>query len=95
MRVTWAQRARRDLRELIAYIAEDSIQGAELVAARILDGAKLLARMPLSGRAGRVPETREKVVRRTPYILAYLIVSGRVRILRVYHGARRWPSRFR
>jgi toxin ParE1/3/4 len=94
MRVTWAQRAKRDLRELVAYIAEDSVQGAELVAERILNGARLLARTPRSGRAGRVPETREKVVSRTPYILAYRIVSGRVRILRVYHAARKWPTHF-
>lgn len=78
---------------LISYIADDSVQAAELVAERILGAAKYLARMPRSGRLGRVKGTRERVVRRTSYILAYKIVSGRVRILRVYHSARRWPTR--
>jgi len=39
MKLVWGRRARRDLRELIAYIAEDSIQAAELVASRILKSA--------------------------------------------------------
>jgi addiction module RelE/StbE family toxin len=94
MKVAWSSRARRDLRNLTAYIAEDSIHGAELVAERILSAAKHLAKMPGSGRPGRVPESRECVVHKTPYILVYRIVSGRVRLLRVFHGARQWPSRF-
>jgi toxin ParE1/3/4 len=94
MRLVWSQRARRDLRELVVYLAEDSVQGAELVAERILKAAKLLSRFPRSGRIGRVPGTRERVVGRTPYILAYRIVSGRICIIRVYHGARKWPKQF-
>ena len=94
MKLTWGRRARRDLRELIAFIAEDSVQSAEAVADRILNAAELLTEFPRSGRIGRVPGTRERVVGRTPYILVYQIVSGRVRILRVYHGSREWPMHF-
>ncbi len=94
MKVVWSGRAKRDLRNLVAYIAEDSVHGAELVAERILSAAKHLAGMPGSGRPGRVPETRECVVHKAPYILVYRIVSGQVRLLRVLHCARQWPSRF-
>lgn len=94
MKLVWSSRAKRDLRELIAYIVEDSIQGAQLVATRILKAAELLSKMPRSGRVGRTPGTRERVVGRTPYILVYRIVSGRIRILRVYHSARKWPASF-
>jgi toxin ParE1/3/4 len=94
MKVIWARRAKLDLRGLIAYIAGDSVQGAELVAGRILKAAELLTQMPRSGRSGRVRGTRERVVHRTPYILVYRIVSGRVSILRVFHGARKWPKSF-
>ena len=59
MRVAWSRRAKQDLRELVAYIAEDSVQAAETVMGRILKAAELLADMPRSGRLGRVPETRE------------------------------------
>ena len=94
MKVVWRGRAKRDLRDLVTYIAEESVHGAELVAERILSTAKHLARMPGSGRPGRVPETRECVVHKTPYILVYRIVSGQVHLLRVFHAARLWPSRF-
>ncbi len=94
MKVAWRRRARRDLHELIAYIAEDSIQAAELVANRVRNAVKLLEEMPRAGRPGRVAETRELVVSNTPYILAYRIHLNAISILRIYHGARRWPSRF-
>jgi len=42
MKVVWSRRAERDFHELILAIAEESIQRAELVSARILRGAKLL-----------------------------------------------------
>ena len=94
MRLNWGHRARRDLHELISYIAEDSFQAAELVATRILKTAELLSERPRVGRVGRVNGTREIVVLRTPYLLVYRITSSSVRILRVYHGARKWPARF-
>ena len=84
----------RDLDELAAYIAEDNEKAALYIEERILKDASLLSRFPLSGRAGRVSGTRERVVSRTPYILVYKIASGIVRVLRVYHGARKWPGHF-
>jgi toxin ParE1/3/4 len=84
----------RDLDAIAATIGADSDRAADRIEERIRREGTLLARFPRSGRDGRVPGTRERVVGRTPYILAYRIKSGQVRILRVYHGARRWPSRF-
>jgi toxin ParE1/3/4 len=46
------------------------------------------------GRPGRVTGTRELVVDGTPYILPYRVRNRVVQILRVLHGARRWPQRF-
>jgi toxin ParE1/3/4 len=94
MNLVWGDRAKRDLRELISYISEGSVQTAELVAGRIDRATELLAFMPRMGRKGRVAETYELVVPRTPYILAYRLRPDAVRILRVMRGARRWPSRF-
>jgi toxin ParE1/3/4 len=85
----------RDLEDLAAYIAEESEQNASLVETRIHQSARRISRMPGAGRPGRVSGTRELVVLRTPYLLVYRSQSGDViRILRLYHGARRWPSRF-
>jgi toxin ParE1/3/4 len=92
--VSWRARAKRDLRELISWIANDSVQTADLVADRIWKAVALLATARNSGRPGRVPGTRELVVSRTPYILVYRVRRSRVSILRLYRGARRWPARF-
>jgi toxin ParE1/3/4 len=84
----------RDLDEIASYLGIESERASQLVEGRIHEEAKLLSRFPRSGRIGRVSRTHERVVGRTPYVLAYRIVSGRIRILRVYHGARKWPSHF-
>ena len=93
MRLAWSKAAIRDLDEIAIYITADSNRVAELVEARIHGEAQLLSRFPQIGRPGRVLGTRERMVGKTPFILAYRIASGRIRILRVYRGARKWPTR--
>ena len=41
-----------------------------------------------------MPGTRELVVPKTPTIVPYRIRNNRLQVLRVYHGARKWPERF-
>ncbi len=48
----------------------------------------------MSGRAGRVPGTRELVIANTPFIAAYAIQNARIVILAVYPGAQPWPQIF-
>jgi addiction module RelE/StbE family toxin len=92
VKLLWSKAALRDLNELAEYLAENSELAADFVEERIHWQATLLSRFPRSGRPGRVSDTRERVVGRTPYILVYRVVSGRVRILRIYHAARQWPA---
>jgi toxin ParE1/3/4 len=92
MKPVWSPRARRDLRELITYIAEDSPQNADLVNERISKSVELLGDMPYAGRLGRIAGTHERVVSRTPFILVYRVDSEQVHILRVLRGARKWPG---
>jgi len=94
VRLIWNKTAISDLEDLAGYIAEESEQNAFLVETRIHESAKLLSLIPGGGRPGRAIGTRELVVPRTPYILVYRLQAGTIRVLRVYHGARRWPSRF-
>ena len=46
-----------------------------------------LIETPEMGRPGRIAGTRELFFARTPYVAAYRIEGGIVRILRVLHGA--------
>ena len=91
MRIAWYPSALDDLESLRAFIAQDDPGSAALVAHRILDAVETLLRFPARGRPGRVPGTRELVVSRTPYIVAYRVRADTVDVLRVLHGAQRWP----
>ena len=95
MKIVWSPEAIQDLISLRAYIAEESPAGARRIVLRILhDVEHLLPDNPQMGRPGRVPGSRELVVARTPYIVPYRVQRATIQILRVFHGARRWPERF-
>jgi len=93
VRIAWHPLASADLAELLAYIAADNPNAAYRVQEEIRTQTEKLAQHPEIGRRGRVRGTRELVVTRTPYIAAYCIVGDTVTILRVLHGARRWPRK--
>lgn len=56
--------------------------------------ASRLATFPMSGRSGRVPDTRELVISNSPFVVAYRIQKERIVILAIYHGAQQWPEEF-
>jgi len=91
--IEWTEQAARQLDQAHDYIA---LSNGEDVAARItmqiVTSVEQLAAFPMSGRAGRVPGTRELVIANTPFIAAYAIEQARIVILAIYHGAQRWPE---
>jgi toxin ParE1/3/4 len=91
LKLEWSVWAQADRDAIFDYIEVDNPHAAVTVDMRISDRVKLLGRLPGSGRPGRVEGTRELVITRTPYIVAYRIVGATVRILRVLHSSRRWP----
>ena len=93
VKAVWSPRAIRHLVALREYIASDSEQNAALVAQRILKSVDLLQTQPDMGRPGRLVGTRELVVPGTPYIVPYRVRSGRLELIAVFHGRRRWPRR--
>ena len=94
MKIVWLPRSQRDLKRSHDYIAQKSPSAARIVIERILTQVELLGAFPVSGRVGRVTGTRELVISRTPYILAYRATNDRVEVLAVIHGKRRWPKGF-
>ena len=92
MRLEWSAYALADRIAIFDYIEADSPQAAVAVDERIREQIEVLARFPQSGRKGRIEGTRELVISRSPYIVAYRIKGNTVRILRVLHGSRRWPD---
>ncbi|EQD29130.1 Plasmid stabilization system [mine drainage metagenome] len=94
MRIRWLRQALRTLDEEATYIAADDKTAARLVVGRILEAVERLSEQPGAGRPGRVPGTRELVVRNTRYILPYRVRGDTIEILRVFHASRRPPKRW-
>ena len=94
MRIRWLLKAVHDLEDLHEYIALDNPTAASGQVEIILEAVKRLSENMNIGRPGRVKGTRELVIPKTPYITAYRIKNDAVEILRVLHGARKWPKRF-
>jgi len=95
MNILWSPEAIEDLTSLRAFIAEDDLSAARRVVLHIVNNIEqLLPDNPQMGRPGRVPGTRELVIPKTPFIVPYRLQRNVIQILRVYHGARRWPDSF-
>src|ERR1035438_1555641 len=92
MRLEWSRLAQADRDAIFDYLEAESPLAAITVDDRVKLQVEALTQFPERGRSGRVEETRELVILRTPYIAAYRIIAGAVRILRVLHGAQQWPE---
>lgn len=92
-KIRWLRLALFDLDELMSYIAKDNPEAANKVANKIWQTTGLLSDHPAIGKPGRVPGTREMVVSGTSYVLPYRVTANEVQILRVLHGARKWPEK--
>lgn len=92
MRVIWSAEAVRCLRDIVAYISQDSPAAARRVAARLLMRSRELRHPPLLGR--QIPEypkenLRELLVR--PYRLIYRVTPDGIEIVTLKHYRQRLP----
>ncbi|MGH7917982.1 MAG: type II toxin-antitoxin system RelE/ParE family toxin [Candidatus Binataceae bacterium] len=92
MNVRWLRTALRNLDQAAAYIARDDPQAAAQFIELVMASVNRLITHPDSGRPGRVSGTRELVISGAPYIVPYRVKGEMVEILRVFHGARKWPE---
>jgi toxin ParE1/3/4 len=91
MILEWTDLAASDLIEILDYIAEDNPAAALAAVDRIEQTSLRLADFPLSGREGSLQSTRELPIPSLPFVIIYSIRETTVEILRVLHGAQRWP----
>lgn len=93
MTVFWTRNAKRELRAVYDYIAQNSVRYAQGVVDRITRRTKQLSTMPYLG--ARVPEYDEETIRELveqSYRIIYRVRADRVDIVSVVHGARPLPS---
>jgi toxin ParE1/3/4 len=93
VKIEWHPRAQKDTLEIAAYINIDSPASALAISDEIERQTTLRVDHPRLGRVGRILGTRELVIAHTPYIAIYRITGERIRVLRIFHGARKWPRR--
>ena len=90
--IVWTRLAIDDLASIHRFIADNDRSAADRVQDRLSARIGQLADHPLIGRSGRVSGTRELVVLGLPYIVVYRLTDDDpVRVLRVLHGARKYP----
>ena len=93
MKIEWTSLALKDLKHIHGYIHEDNPQAAISVLAAVRRAVRgQLNTSPQCGRIGRVKDMRELVIPRLSYIVACRIFNSTIQILRVLHGAQRWPE---
>ena len=92
MKIEWLDLAVEDLNAVETYIARDKPSAAVKVVLRIIEAVEILSNSPGVGRPGRIEETRELVVSGTPYIVPYRVKENTIEVLRVFHGAKKWPD---
>jgi toxin ParE1/3/4 len=85
--IVWSPLARRRLQEIRDYVAKDKPLAAERLAIRIVAAVQTLRKFSYIGRAGAVPEIRELLIGKTPYIVLYKVRGSVVTINTIWHGA--------
>lgn len=86
----WSAKAVGDLLAILDHISDDNPDAAQTLRDEILLKAVRLTEQPKLYRQGRVPGTREMVVRPN-YLVVHRETARTVTILRVLHASQMWP----
>jgi len=87
----WTEVAANDLEHITDYLFENAPRRAEEFVRQIYDAPSALLTFPHGGRPGRKEGTRELVLSPLPYIVVYQITGDVIHIVRILHGAQKWP----
>lgn len=92
MIVRWTKPAADDLIHICDYTeTRFGAAQARRAAMAIYAAAGTLKEVPLLGRAGRKPGTRELTIAGLPFLIIYRAGNETVEIVRVLHGSQQWP----
>lgn len=92
MKVRWTRPAVSDLTRICDYTQEHfGAVKARNTAIAIYESAASLKMFPCLGRPGRKSGTREVVIPNLPFLIIYRVHAAHVEVVRVLHGARKWP----
>jgi toxin ParE1/3/4 len=93
MKLRYAPRAKADIAEIHAYLADRNAKAATAVIRRLKAAAELLAQFPGVGRATDIPGVRALPAASFPYLIYYTQASREIVILHIRHASRDLPGR--
>jgi toxin ParE1/3/4 len=91
MRIRWTLAAAADLEHIKDYLSEHYPHLAQSTVLELYETIRSLKASPQRGRMGREGGTRELVLTRLPYIVAYRIKEEDIEVLHIYHAAQWRP----
>ena len=92
MRIRWTDPAIHDFIHICDHSdAHFGPTRARRTALQIYEAIDLLANFPGIGRLGRKPGTSELVMSGLPFLIVYRLKDEVVEIVRILHGAQKWP----
>jgi toxin ParE1/3/4 len=91
MELRWTPEAAADLERITDYLFEKTPDHAPELVRSIYSAPSALLFFPRRGRPGKKAGTRELVLSPLPYLVVYRISGESIQILRILHGAQRWP----
>ena len=92
MKLTYSQRARRNIREIHDWFAGRSAKAANAVVKSIRNTAELIGEYPRIGRASDIEGVRVLPVVKYLYLIYYMIRTDEVVIAHIRHGSRNEPQ---
>lgn len=91
MQLRWSEEAADDLERIANYLFEKTPQHAPELVRTVYNAPHALLTSPHRGRPGKKEGTRELVLSPLPYIVVYRIAGDAIHLVRILHGAQKWP----
>lgn len=91
MQLRWTEEAADDLERITDYLVDHAPNRASELVRTIYDAPSTLLPFPNRGRQGKKEGTREFVLSPLPYIVIYTVLGDVIFVVRILHGAQKWP----
>jgi toxin ParE1/3/4 len=91
MDLRWTEAAAADLERIAEYLFAHAPDRAPRLVRAVYEAPETLLTFPLRGRPGKKQGTRELVIARLPWIVVYTVRNDVIHVVRILHGAQRWP----
>jgi toxin ParE1/3/4 len=91
MTLQWTEEAAADLEAIAEYLFGETPLHAARIVRSVYEAPSKLLLSPERGRPGKRQGTRELVLTPLPYLVVYTVSNDVIDVVRVLHGAQKWP----